>query len=168
MRYNSKNTQKGAAAVVVSRLVGEYAPGSTVVQVADTLLALQNLAAWWRSQLEPLHVVGLTGSSGKTSTKDMCLSVLRQRYKALATKGNLNNHIGVPLSILSTGQDTEAAIWEMGMNHAGEIAPLCAMTRPHIGIITTIGSAHMEYLAAARPLPRKNAPSPARCRQTAS
>ncbi|MBO5683625.1 MAG: UDP-N-acetylmuramoyl-tripeptide--D-alanyl-D-alanine ligase [Akkermansia sp.] len=139
-------SQKGAAAVVVSRVEGDFAPGCTVVQVEDTLVALQSLAAWWRTQLEPLHVVGLTGSSGKTSTKDMCLSVLSQKYKTLATKGNLNNHIGVPLSILSTEKGTEAAIWEMGMNHAGEIAPLCTMTQPHIGIITTIGSAHLEYL----------------------
>ena len=139
-------SQKGAAAVVVSRVEGEFAPGCTIVQVEDTLTALQSLATWWRGQLEPLHVVGLTGSSGKTSTKDMCLSVLSQKYKALATKGNLNNHIGVPLSILSAEKGTEAAIWEMGMNHAGEIAPLCTMTQPHIGIITTIGSAHLEYL----------------------
>ena len=139
-------SQKGAAAVVVSRVEGDFAPGCTIVQVEDTLDALQSLATWWRGQLEPLHVVGLTGSSGKTSTKDMCLSVLSQKYKALATKGNLNNHIGVPLSILSAEKGTEAAIWEMGMNHAGEIAPLCAMTQPHIGIITTIGSAHLEYL----------------------
>ncbi len=139
-------SQKGAAAVVVSRVEGDFAPGCTIVQVEDTLAALQSLATWWRGQLEPLHVVGLTGSSGKTSTKDMCLSVLSQKYEALATKGNLNNHIGVPLSILSAEKGTEAAIWEMGMNHAGEIAPLCAMTQPHIGIITTIGSAHLEYL----------------------
>ena len=139
-------SQKGAAAVVVSRVEGDFAPDCTIVQVEDTLAALQSLATWWRGQLEPLHVVGLTGSSGKTSTKDMCLSVLSQKYKALATKGNLNNHIGVPLSILSAEKGTEAAIWEMGMNHAGEIAPLCAMTQPHIGIITTIGSAHLEYL----------------------
>ncbi len=141
-------SQKGAAAVVVSRVEGEYAPGCTVVLVQDTLEALQRLAAWWRGQLEPLAVVGLTGSSGKTSTKDMCLSVLSQKFRALATKGNLNNHIGVPLSILSTPEGTEAAIWEMGMNHAGELAPLCGMTRPRIGIITTIGSAHMEYLGS--------------------
>ena len=144
--FAAEASQKGAAAVVVSRVEGDFAPGCTVVQVEDTLAALQSLASWWRGQLEPLHVVGLTGSSGKTSTKDMCLSVLRQKYNALATKGNLNNHIGVPLSILSTPQGTQAAIWEMGMNHAGEIAPLCAMTRPQIGIITTIGSAHLEYL----------------------
>ena len=144
--FAAEATQKGAAAVVVSRLAGDYAPGSTVVQVEDTLAALQSLATWWRGQLAPLHVVGLTGSSGKTSTKDMCLSVLSQKFKALATKGNLNNHIGVPLSILNAEKGTEAAIWEMGMNHAGEIAPLCTMTQPQIGIITTIGSAHLEFL----------------------
>ncbi|MBR5213288.1 MAG: UDP-N-acetylmuramoyl-tripeptide--D-alanyl-D-alanine ligase [Akkermansia sp.] len=137
-----------AAAVVVSRKVGEYAPDCTVVEVADTLEALQSLASWWRRELEPLHVVGLTGSSGKTSTKDMCLAVLSRKYNTLATKGNLNNHIGTPLSILAAEKGTEAAIWEMGMNHAGELAPLCRMTRPHIGIITTIGSAHMEYLGS--------------------
>lgn len=144
--FAAEASQKGAAAVVVSREQGTYAPGCTVVLVDDTLLALQRLASWWRGQLEPLHVVGLTGSSGKTSTKDMCRAVLSQRYATLATKGNLNNHIGVPLSILGTPRGTQAAIWEMGMNHAGEIAPLCAMTRPQIGIITTIGSAHLEYL----------------------
>ncbi len=135
-----------AAAVIVSRLTGNYHPDCTVIQVPDTLVALQELALWWRGQLAPLHVVGLTGSSGKTSTKDMCLSVLSQRFNALATKGNLNNHIGTPLSILSAEKGTEAAIWEMGMNHAGELAPLCRMTQPHIGIITTIGSAHLEFL----------------------
>ncbi len=135
-----------AAAVVVSRLVGNYDPACTVILVPDTLVALQELALWWRGQLAPLHVVGLTGSSGKTSTKDMCLSVLSQRFNAIATKGNLNNHIGTPLSILSAEKGTEAAIWEMGMNHAGELAPLCRMTQPQIGIITTIGSAHLEYL----------------------
>jgi UDP-N-acetylmuramoyl-tripeptide--D-alanyl-D-alanine ligase len=133
-----------AAAVVISRRVGQYAPECTVIEVEDTLAALQKLASWWREILAPLQVVGLTGSSGKTSTKDMCLAVLSRKYNTVATKGNLNNHIGTPLSILSAEKGTEAAIWEMGMNHAGELAPLCAMTRPQIGIITTIGSAHME------------------------
>ncbi len=146
--FAAEATRKGAAAVVVSRTEGEYAPGATVILVQDTLKALQSLASWWREQLEPLHVVGLTGSSGKTSTKDMTQAVLAQRYKAIATAGNLNNHIGVPLSILSTEKGTEAAVWEMGMNHAGELAPLCRMTRPQIGIITTIGSAHLEFLGS--------------------
>jgi len=139
---------ENAAAVVVSRLEGNYHPDCTVVLVPDTLTALQELALWWRGQLAPLHVVGLTGSSGKTSTKDMCLSVLSQHFNAIATKGNLNNHIGTPLSILSAEKGTEAAIWEMGMNHAGELAPLCRMTQPRIGIITTIGSAHLEFLGS--------------------
>ncbi len=137
-----------AAAVVISRRVGQYAPECTVIEVEDTLAALQKLASCWREILAPLLVVGLTGSSGKTSTKDMCLAVLSRKYNTVATKGNLNNHIGTPLSILSAEKGTEAAIWEMGMNHAGELAPLCAMTRPQIGIITTIGSAHMEYLGS--------------------
>lgn len=137
-----------AAAVVISKRVGEYAADCTIIEVKDTLEALQSLASWWRSELEPLHVVGLTGSSGKTSTKDMCLAVLSRKFNTLATKGNLNNHIGTPLSILSAKKGTEVAIWEMGMNHAGELAPLCRMTRPHLGIITTIGSAHMEYLGS--------------------
>lgn len=144
--FAAEASRKGAAAVVVSRLAGEYDPACTVVQVADTLAALQSLAKWWRGQLEPIRVVGLTGSSGKTSTKDMTLAILRQHYKAVATKGNLNNHIGVPLSILSTEKGTEAAVWEMGMNHQGELAPLCEMVQPQVGIITTIGSAHLEFL----------------------
>ncbi len=147
-RFAADASQQGAAAVLVSRVEGDFAPTCSIVQVQDTLTALQSLATWWRGQLAPLHVIGLTGSSGKTSTKDMVLAVLSAHYRALATKGNLNNHIGVPLSILSTPQGTEAAVWEMGMNHAGELAPLCAMTQPQLGIITTIGSAHMEYLGS--------------------
>ncbi len=147
-RFAADASQKGAAAVLVSRVEGEFHPDCSIVLVEDTLAALQALATWWRAQLAPLHVVGLTGSSGKTSTKDMVLSVLAQHHRSVATKGNLNNHIGVPLSILATPAGTEAAVWEMGMNHAGELAPLCAMTQPQIGIITTIGSAHMEFLGS--------------------
>lgn len=137
-----------AAAVVVSDLQGDFHPDCTVLLVPDTLAALQSLARWWRTQLEPIQVVGLTGSSGKTSTKDMTLSVLCRKYAAVATKGNLNNHIGVPLSILSAEKGTQVAVWEMGMNHRGELRPLCEMTQPRLGIITTIGSAHMEFLGS--------------------
>lgn len=154
-RFAAEATRRGSAAVIISHLCGEagspeqdFAPGAAVILVNDTLAALQALARRWRGQLEPIRVIGLTGSSGKTSTKDMCAAVLSQKYRTVATKGNLNNHIGVPLSILSTEKGTEVAVWEMGMNHAGELAPLCAMTQPHIGIITTIGSAHMEYLGS--------------------
>lgn len=154
-RFAAEATRRGAAAVIISHLCGEagspeqdFAPGAAVILVRDTLAALQALARWWRGQLDPIRVIGLTGSSGKTGTKDMCAAVLSQKYRTVATKGNLNNHIGVPLSILGTEKGTEVAVWEMGMNHAGELAPLCAMTQPHIGIITTIGSAHMEHLGS--------------------
>lgn len=148
--YVADAARAGATAVVVDRLPEPSVPGCAVVLVADTLAALQAFASWWRSRLEPLHVIGLTGSSGKTSTKDMVKNVLATSLATVATEGNLNNHIGVPLSILATPADTRAAVWEMGMNHAGELAPLCAMTLPDIGIITSIGSAHIEHLKTRR------------------
>ncbi|MBC8126049.1 MAG: UDP-N-acetylmuramoyl-tripeptide--D-alanyl-D-alanine ligase [Gloeobacteraceae cyanobacterium ES-bin-144] len=135
----------GAAVVVVHQWNGESPANSAVIQVPDTLLALQKLAHWWRKQLD-IPVVGITGSNGKTSTKDFTKAVLSQRFNVSATRGNLNNHIGVPLSILSTTQEHTAAVWEMGMNHSGEIAPLCEIARPKYGIITNIGSAHLEFL----------------------
>ena len=116
-----------------------------LIVVPDTLLGLQRLACWWRTELA-LPVVGLTGSNGKTSTKDFTRSVLSQRFQVRATQGNLNNHIGVPLSVLALNEEDEVGVFEMGMNHSGEIAPLCEIARPHIGIITNIGSAHIENL----------------------
>ncbi len=144
--FAAEASQCGVSVAVVSRVEEGFAPGCAVVLVEDVLVALQKLASWWRLQIEPLRVVGLTGSSGKTSTKDLLLAVLGQAFRVTGTKGNLNNHIGVPLSILSAEKEDEAAVWEMGMNHAGELAPLCAMARPQIGVITSIGSAHLEFL----------------------
>lgn len=133
----------GAAAVLVDRWNGEA--DIAVIQVADTLLGLQRLAHWYRAQLL-IPVVGITGSNGKTSTKDFTNAVLGRRFEVLATRGNLNNHIGVPLTVLSIEPHHTAAIVEMGMNHAGEIAPLCEIARPKIGIITNVGTAHIEFL----------------------
>lgn len=104
----------------------------------------------------------------KTSTKDLTASVLSQGFRTIATQGNLNNHIGVPLSILRATPSDEAAVWEMGMNHSGELAPLCEMTRPKIGIITSIGTSHMEYLGSRENIARENARWHAACRKTAS
>ena len=143
-----------AAAVVVSRVEEGMDPSCAVILVEDTLEALQKLAAWWRSELT-LTVIGLTGSNGKTSTKDLTASVLSQGFRTIATQGNLNNHIGVPLSILRATPSDEAAVWEMGMNHSGELAPLCEMTRPKIGIITSIGTSHMEYLGSRENIARE-------------
>ncbi len=100
---------------------------------------------WWRKQLD-IPVIGITGSNGKTSTKDFTAAVLGRKFKVSATRGNLNNHIGLPLTILATTKEQTAAVWEMGMNHSGEIAPLCEIARPKYGVITNIGTAHIEFL----------------------
>ncbi len=138
----------GASVAVVHRWQGGEPPaGTAVIEVADTLLCLQKLACWWRKQLH-LPVVGVTGSNGKTSTKDFTRAVLSKKYSVAATQGNLNNHIGVPLTVLRTSLDHSAAVWEMGMNHPGEIAPLCEIARPKYGVITNIGTAHIEFLGS--------------------
>ena len=130
----------------IGALVDEATDGCVgQVVVPDSLLGLQRLARWWREELA-IPVVGLTGSNGKTSTKDFTRAVLSQRFQVRATVGNLNNHIGVPLSVLALTEDDEVGVFEMGMNHSGEIAPLCEIALPHLGIITNIGSAHIEHM----------------------
>ena len=146
--YLAQAVEGGAAAMLVSRLPeGFEAGGTAVILVPDTLLALQRLARWYRSQLG-IPTVAITGSNGKTSTKDFTAAVVGQRFEVNATKGNLNNHIGLPLSILGTEEEDEVCVFEMGMNHPGEIAPLCEMAQPHIGIITNIGTAHIEHMGS--------------------
>lgn len=115
--------------------------------VQDTLVALQNMAHVYRKSL-PVKVIAITGSNGKTSTKDMVKSVLETTYHIAATKGNLNNHVGLPLSILAWSDDTEVAILEMGMSALGEIERLCEIAEPDIGIITNIGEAHIGLLGS--------------------
>ena len=140
--------QNGAAIVVVSRWDGGTPPpGTAVITVGDTLLALQQFAHWWRRQLD-IPVVCITGSNGKTSAKDFTTAVLSQAFNVSATRGNLNHHIGLPLTVLATTTDHTAAVWEIGMNHAGELAPLCEIAKPRFGIITNIGTAHIEFLGS--------------------
>ena len=146
----------GAKIAVVQRWEGTPPPGTAVIAVGDTLLALQRLAIWWRERIN-LRVVAITGSNGKTSTKDFTASVLAKAFRVSATKGNLNNHIGVPLTILSATPEHTAAVWEMGMNHAGEIAPLCRIARPEFGIITNIGTAHIEFLGSREAIAEEKA-----------
>ncbi len=146
--FLGKALEAGAAGLVVNRVPEGFDPGSRpVVEVGDTLRALQRLAHWYRRQLDVV-VVGITGSSGKTSTKDFAAAVLEQRYQVHATKGNLNNHIGLPLTVFSADDDDDILILEMGMNHPGEIAPLCEIAGAHIGIITNIGTAHIEFMGS--------------------
>src|SRR5690606_24865700 len=111
----------------------------------DTTLALQELAKSYRSQLNT-KVIGITGSNGKTSTKDILASLLKTQYKTHKTIGNFNNYIGLPLTILSMGEDTEMAVLEMGMDNFGQIELLTSIARPDAAVITNIGEAHLEGL----------------------
>jgi UDP-N-acetylmuramoyl-tripeptide--D-alanyl-D-alanine ligase len=131
----------GAAYAVIDNPA--YQSGEKCILVDDVLMALQDLARYHRSQLG-IPVIGLTGTNGKTTTKELINSVLSQRFKTLATQGNLNNHIGVPLTILSINNSHEMAVIEMGANHQKEIELLCTIARPTHGLITNVGKAHLE------------------------
>lgn len=118
-----------------------------LIVVPDTLIALQQIAKKYRDELA-IPVVGITGSNGKTTTKDLVAAVLSQSFQVHKTAGNLNNHIGVPLTLLSIPEETEIAIVEMGMSNAGEISLLSQLATPHVAIITNIGESHIEYLGS--------------------
>jgi len=133
--------EKGAAYAIIDE--EKYAINDRCVLVADVLSNLQDLARHHRKQLN-IPVIGLTGSNGKTTSKELVNAVLAERYKTFATFGNLNNHIGVPLSILSITDDVQIAVIEMGANHQKEIALLCTIAQPTHGIITNVGMAHLD------------------------
>jgi UDP-N-acetylmuramoyl-tripeptide--D-alanyl-D-alanine ligase len=132
--------EKGASYAVVDEK--EFVKNDRTILVDDALIAIQQLARHHRDQLK-IPVIGLTGSNGKTTSKELVNAVLSKRFKTLATKGNLNNHIGVPLTILSIDSSVEIAIIEMGANHVGEIAMLSSICNPTHGFITNIGKAHI-------------------------
>jgi len=121
----------------------EYAGPANIILVENVLRSLQDLAKYHRSHCKA-KIIALTGSNGKTTTKELMQAVLAQKYRTVATRGNLNNHIGVPLTLLSIKKDTEMAIVEMGANHKGEIAFLCSLAQPDYGYITNFGKAHLE------------------------
>lgn len=147
--------QAGAAAVIASRLdVAWHWPGCAVIEVQDTLRALQQLANRYRRHHDPL-VIGITGSNGKTSTKDFTRAVLSSAFSVCATVGNLNNHIGLPLSILRLGEGDTCGVFEMGMNHPGEIELLAGIAEPDGAIITNIGVAHIEFMKSREAIARE-------------
>ena len=139
--FAKKALQNGAKFAVIDE--EEYAINDQCILVEDVLKTLQKLAKYHRSQLK-IPVIGITGSNGKTTTKELIYSVLSRKFNVFATQGNFNNHIGVPLSVLSVNNRHEIAIIEMGANHVGEIAELCEISDPDFGIITNIGKAHLE------------------------
>jgi UDP-N-acetylmuramoyl-tripeptide--D-alanyl-D-alanine ligase len=133
--------EKGASLAVVDEALPQY--HKQIIRVDDVLTTLQRLAGYHRIQTG-IPILAITGSNGKTTTKELCKAVLSKKYKVYATEGNLNNHIGVPLTLLSMDSDTEIGIVEMGANHPGEIGFLCEIAKPDYGLITNIGKAHLE------------------------
>ncbi len=133
--------KQGAGHVVTSN--SKLEGNSNITVVTDTLKTLQELASFHRSKLT-IPIVGITGTNGKTTTKELISAVLSSQLKCYATKGNLNNHIGVPLSILAIDTSHQIAVIEMGANHKGEIELLSSIARPTCGVITNVGKAHLE------------------------
>jgi UDP-N-acetylmuramoyl-tripeptide--D-alanyl-D-alanine ligase len=139
--YLAEVLKKGAVAAIVDREVEAVA--GAVLRVEDSLVALQSLASAARREWGK-HVVGVTGSAGKTTTKDVIAEMLSVELPTAKTEGNLNNHIGLPLSLLRIDDQARIAVLEMGMNHAGEIRALAGIARPDVGVVTNVGWAHIE------------------------
>ena len=139
--YVAQAFERGAVCAVVDR---DLTGGGTLLRTADSLAALQRLARRARENWAR-DVIGVTGSAGKTTVKDVIAHFLAVRYRVDKTIGNLNNHVGVPLSILRLPDEAQIAVLEMGMNHAGEIRELAGIAQPRVGVITNVGYAHIEF-----------------------
>ena len=139
--YAKSAIEKGASFAVIDNQT--YCLNKKYIVVDDVLSCLQELSQYHRKQLN-CPVLGITGTNGKTTTKELIKAVIQKNFKTVATKGNLNNHIGVPLTLLSAKLNTEFLIIEMGANHTNEINFLCKLAQVNFGIITNIGKAHLE------------------------
>ena len=164
-QYVAEAFQRGAVAALVERDVPidavkyDLRSGSTlpsvrsislpvVLQVDGTLAALQGLAKWWRSRFKNLRVIGITGSVGKSSTKELIAAVLQQQFTLLKSEGNLNNEIGLPLTLLQLNAKHQRAVLEMGTYSRGEITRLCELAQPVVGVVTLVGPVHLERMGA--------------------
>ena len=136
-----------AGAIVDSTWKGKVPENFALILAEDPLQAYQNLAASYRRSLS-LKVVAITGSNGKTSTKDFAAAVLARRFRVTKTEGNFNNHVGLPRTILEATSQDEVAVWEIGMNHPGEVAALAKLAAPDVAILTNIGVAHIEFMGS--------------------
>ena len=134
-----------AGAIVDLNWKGKVPAKFAIIRAQDTLIAYQNIAANYRKSL-PLKVLAITGSNGKTSTKDFTASVLGRKFRVTKTQGNFNNHVGLPRTILEATSNDNIAVWEIGMNHPGEVAPLAKIAAPDAAIITNVGVAHIEFM----------------------
>ena len=145
--YIDSALEGGAAGCVTARERERYLPGKFYVKVADTQAALRDLAVWYRNRFD-IPFIGVTGSVGKTTAKDMLAAVLGVKYKVLKTEGNHNNNVGLPLTLLDLNSSHQIAVLEMGMDKPGEIDYLADIVRPDVGVITNIGDAHIERLGS--------------------
>lgn len=141
--FAEKALEAGCAYAVVDEWTGGVVADERIILVEDVLQSLQLLATHHRRQLR-IPVIGITGTNGKTTTKELIAVGLSRKYKVAYTQGNLNNHIGVPLTLLSMNRTHEVAVVEMGANHPGDIAELCRIAEPDYGLITNVGKAHLE------------------------
>src|SRR5438105_13037533 len=138
----------GATGAMLSEKPPSNLPGNfAILRATDTLVAYQNLAANYRKTL-PLKVLCITGSNGKTSTKDFAAAILGRAYRVTKTEGNFNNHVGLPRTILQANREDQFAVWEIGMNHPGEIAALARIASPDAALVTNIGVAHIEFMGS--------------------
>lgn len=140
--YVEKAIENGAVATLWEKGVPNPPAGLPILYVDNTLTALQTIAEKYLQEVSPI-VIGITGSNGKTTTKDMTASVLAQKYKVHKTEGNFNNHLGLPLTILNMEENVEVAVLEMGMSGKGEIELLSKLAKPHVAVITNIGESHL-------------------------
>ena len=147
--YLDAALERGAAGCLTARKPASLLPDKFYIQVSDTLEALKALAAWYRAKFD-IPMVQVTGSAGKTTTKEMIAAVLSQRFSTLKTQANFNNAIGTPMTLLNLTPKHQAAVIETGMNHFGEIRYLGEMVRPTVAVITNVGDAHIENLGGTR------------------
>ncbi|AIQ70447.1 UDP-N-acetylmuramoyl-tripeptide--D-alanyl-D-alanine ligase [Paenibacillus graminis] len=151
--YSAASLAAGAAATLWQRDKGAAPENGSVILVDDTLTALQKLSSAYLSQIAP-QVVAVTGSNGKTTTKDIITALLERQYKVHKTQGNFNNHIGLPLTILSMSEEVQIAVLEMGMSSRGEIALLASLAPPDVAVITNVGESHLLQLGSRKEIAR--------------
>ena len=152
--YCAKALELGAAGVVISHDVAGLPQNAAIIKVDDTLKAYQLIAKAWRDKQKNLKVVAVTGSNGKTSTKDLIAACLAVKYNVVKTEANFNNEIGLPKTLLNIKPDTEIAVVEMGMRGLGQIRALCELASPDVAVVTNVGETHMELLGSMENIAR--------------